>query len=196
MPSSTVSPTDSPVQRRPLWTRISLAVCALAVILWTLRPGAGRGFQPVPIAPLPAPAWTLTNAFGQVLSSSNYAGHVLVVNFWATWCPPCIREIPDLNAFHLAHTNDRVAVLGFSVDQGKPAEVDALLRDFATRNQLAYPIVAVPKDVAEAYSAVGPIPTTFVIGRDGRFAARYVGAVTREELERVTARLRASPATL
>ncbi len=189
MPSSTASPTDGKVSKPQWWSRMGIIICGAVIVLWTLRPGAGGGFQPVPIAQVAAPAWNVTNVLGGTLASTNLAGHVLVVNFWATWCPPCIRELPDLNAFHLAHTNQRVAVIGISVDQDGPEVV----RNFVTRNSLAYPVGMVVPEMSQAFGAEGAIPTTYIIDRQGKFAARYLGPLTREELERVTAPLIAAP---
>lgn len=189
MPSSTASSTDGKIAKPQWWSRMGIIICGAVILLWVLRPGTGGGFQPVPIAHVQSPAWTVTNVLGGTLCSTNLAGHVLVVNFWATWCPPCIRELPDLNAFHLAHTLQRVAVIGISVDQEEPEVV----RNFVTRNNLSYPVGMVSSDMSQAFGAEGPIPTTFIIDRQGHFAARYLGPVTREELERVTAPLIAAP---
>ena len=113
------------------------------------------------------------------------SGSVVVLNFWATFCPPCIREIPDLSAFHLAHSNEPVAVVGLSLD-APPADV---VRAFVRKHNIPYPVAIADAAVAEAFGGVGQIPSTFIIGPDGKFAARYLGALTREELERVVSPL-------
>lgn len=190
MPSSSASPEPNPASRPQWWSRIGIVICAAVILLWTLRPGSSGGFQPIPVTPGPAPAWSITNVLGGTLSSTNLAGHVLIVNFWATWCPPCIRELPDLNAFHLAHANDRITVVGVSVDEGGGDSV----RAFVERNHLAYPVGMVTREMSEAFGAQGPIPATYVIDRRGHFAARYLGPLTREELERVTRPLVLAPA--
>lgn len=164
-----------------LWSRVGLAVCVALVVFWFAKPG-GPGFMPVPVGHGPAPAWSLAAVDGTVLSSTNLAGRVVLMNFWATWCPPCVREIPDLSAFHKAHEAEGVTVVGASVDEGG-AEV---VRRFAAKNGIAYPVGIAGTNLMEAFGAAGPIPTTFVIDRQGRFAARYLGALTLEELERVT----------
>lgn len=168
---------------------MGMIVCAVVILLWALRPGSGGGFQTIPITPTPAPAWSITNVTGGLLTSTQFTGQVLVVNFWATWCPPCIRELPDLNAFHLAHTNDRVSLVGVSVDVTGAEGV----RDFANRSGLAYPVGMVNDSMSGGFGAEGPIPTTYIIDRQGRFVARYLGPLNRAELERVTAPLLAVP---
>lgn len=187
MPDSTPSSTGSAefsVRDRPRWwSRLGLAICAAVILLWTLRPGSGGSFQRVPIVPDPVPAWAITNVHGGMLASSDFRDRILVVNFWATWCPPCIRELPDLKAFHLANSNRPVSVIGVSVDEGGTDVV----RDFVDRNALGYPVGLVTESMAGAFRASGTIPATYVIDRQGRFAAHYLGALTRQELERITA---------
>jgi len=188
-PSSSVSPPESGPTRPKWWSRLGIIICAVVILLWTLRPGSGGGFQAVPIVPAPAPAWSITNVAGGLLTSGQFTGQVLVVNFWATWCPPCIRELPDLNAFHLAHTHDRVSLIGVSVDETGPESV----REFVRRKGLAYPVGMVSGEMSAGFGAEGPIPTTYILDRQGRFVARYLGPLTRAELDRVTAPLIAAP---
>jgi thiol-disulfide isomerase/thioredoxin len=170
---------------------MGLLVCFAVVILWFLKPGGGSGsFRQVPITVEPAPEWAVTNLHGTVLSSTQLAGRVVVINFFATWCPPCVREIPDLNAFHVAHTNAGVTVVGFSIDTAGTAAVKKFSENFG----IAYPVAIIDDTFAARFSAQGPIPTTFIIDRQGRFAARYLGAISRQELERITQYLIAQPA--
>ncbi len=164
-----------------------MAVCAALILFWFAKPG-GPQFMPMPIGHGPAPAWSMTATDGSALSSTNLAGRVLVVNFWATWCPPCVREIPDLAALHRAHVAEGLTVVGASVDEGGVEGV----RKFVERNQIPYPVGMAGPNLVEAFAANGPIPTTFVIDRRGNFAVRYLGALTRAELERVVAPLLAA----
>ncbi len=137
----------------------------------------------VPIPKVAAPAWALTNLDGKLLDSRSLTGKVVILNFWATFCPPCIREIPDLSAFHLAHSNGPVAVIGLSLDTtGAPS-----VRDFVQRFKIPYPVALADPATAEAFGGVGQIPSTFILAPDGTFSARYLGALTREELERALA---------
>ena len=167
-----------------LWSRIGIIVCFALILFYFAKPG-GSGFMQVPIGHGPAPAWAMTAVDGSVISSTNLAGRVVLMNIWATWCPPCVREIPDLSAFHTAHQAAGLTVVGASVDEGGVE----LVRKFAERNQMAYPVGLAGTNLMEAFGAAGSIPTTYVIDRKGNFAARYLGALSREELERVTAPL-------
>jgi thiol-disulfide isomerase/thioredoxin len=170
-----------------LGPRLGIIVCAALILFWVVKPGGG-GFMPVPVGHGPAPAWSATALDGTVQSSTNLAGRVLFVNFWATWCPPCVREIPDLAAFHQAHAADGLTVVGMSVDEAGPDVV----RKFVAKNSIPYPVVMAGTNLLEAFGAAGSIPTTFVVDRKGNFVARYLGALSREELERVAAPLLAA----
>jgi peroxiredoxin len=143
----------------------------------------------VPIRSAEAPTWTAESLDGTKLESTRFKGQILIVNFWATFCPPCLREIPELTAFHNAHTNDAVSVVALSLDQTGTQHV----RDFVERNRVPYPTAMANASIADAFGGVAQIPSTFIIGRDGKFVAHYLGALTRSELERVIAPLTLRP---
>ncbi|MBN8247964.1 MAG: TlpA family protein disulfide reductase, partial [Verrucomicrobia bacterium] len=100
--------------KAPRW----LVPFALAALLgwWISRP-TGPSFVRLPGAGHPAPAWRMTNLSGTVMSSSDLAGRIVVLNFWATWCPPCRRELPELEAFHGQHGHQGIVVVGGATDQ-------------------------------------------------------------------------------
>ncbi len=175
------APKPAPVAQPSWQRRLPLLVCLLVLAYWYLKPASGPGFIRVPMPRVAAPAWSLTNIHGQRLDSAAFTGRVVILNFWATFCPPCLREIPDLAAFHLAHSNQPVAVLGLSLDSSPPDSV----RAFVEKQRIPYPVAIADAATAEAFGNVGQIPTTFIIAPDGTFAARYLGALTREELERI-----------
>lgn len=151
----------------------------------------------VPGASGTAPAWTMTDIAGHAVASTNFAGKVVLLNFWATWCPPCLAEIPDLIAFQAAHETKGFTVVGVAMDQ----EGMAVVRLFAERRKLNYPVVLASAEVPLLFggSPMGPLgggfplPTTYVIGRDGRYVAHYIGALTRAELDKVVLPLLAAP---
>ncbi len=170
----------------PRW----LVPLSLAVFLgWLLeRNGEAEHFMRVPIGRGPSPVWTMSDLDGHPVSSSNYLGNVVVLNFWATWCPPCRKEIPELNAFQKAHSGDGVVVVGASVDEGETTVV----RDFVQRMKILYPVLVADLQTQARFggASTGPsgsqltLPTTVVIDRKGNYAARYLGAITQEELEK------------
>ena len=169
--------------------RFGLPVAIGVILLWLMKPGSG-GFMPVPIQKTPAPAWVMPDLDGNAVRSETFAGRVVVLNFWATWCPPCVREIPDLQAFHERQGTNGAVVIGASVDTGD-ADV---VRRFIQRQGVTYPVLLADAAAQEKFGGIASIPTTFIIDRQGRFAARYLGALTAQELDRAVAALPATPA--
>jgi len=170
----------------PRW----LVPFGLAALLgwWVSRP-SGPAFVRLPGGGYPAPAWRMPDLSGAMIASTNLAGSLVVLNFWATWCPPCRRELPELEAFHRRNSNRGVVVVGAATD----AEGAATVGPFARRHELTYPMLLADPAVQESFAVVS-LPTTVIIGRDGRVSARYLGSLTGEELDRAIAPLLADPA--
>ena len=129
---------------------------------------------PPPSAPREraAPAFELPRAEGGRASLAEQRGRVVLVNFWATWCPPCRAELPALQALHATLAAEGLAVLAVSVDAG-PGEAVAR---FASGRGLDVPVLVDPaEDVARRYG-VGAYPTSVVIDRSGRIVHRAAGA--------------------
>ncbi len=127
----------------------------------------------------PAPAFRLPKLGGGELSLAELQGRVVVIDFWATWCPPCIFQIPILNQIHRRYADRGVEVLGISVDSGG---ADAV-REFAEEHRIAYPILLGDESLARAYGAPG-YPSLVVVAPDGTIAEGppHVGVVDLEEL--------------
>lgn len=184
------TPVSTPSIPKASWaSRIPLIICCVILAYWYLRPSSGGSFIRVPIAPVEAPAWTADAVDGTRLNSTNYRGQVLIINFWATFCPPCLREIPELAAFHTAHSGHSVSVVALSLDQTGIEHV----RRFVENNHVPYPTAMANSVIAESFGGVAQIPSTFIVGRDGKFVAHYLGALTRDELERAIAPLTNQP---
>lgn len=155
---------------------LALGVALLWVTYPTQRPAVR-----LPTGNVPMPAWQMDDLSGTPISSTNFAGKILVLNFWATWCPPCRQELPDLNAFHAANRINGVVVIGASVDEGDRE----LVRRFAERNGLQYPVIFATPEMQLQFGNVSMLPTTFVVDRAGRMVTRFLGAITREDLSKV-----------
>lgn len=128
-------------------------------------------------------AFTLTDLDGKTISSSDWKGKVVLVNFWATWCGPCRAEIPDLVALQ-AKYGDRVVVIGVSEDEGPIDKV----REFAAQYKVNYPIVMTTPEIEERFPGVAALPTTFFLDTEGRIAQRHIGILHARETE-ATARV-------
>lgn len=110
---------------------------------------------------------------------SQYRGKWVVVNFWATWCAPCLAEIPDLQAFHDDHQAQDAVVVGVNMES---IELDKL-RDFAKEKSITYPIWHMEPEVETALGQVVGLPTTFMVDPEGTVVAREIGTVSAKEIE-------------
>jgi thiol-disulfide isomerase/thioredoxin len=122
---------------------------------------------------------TLVDLDGNTHHLSDFRGKWVVVNYWATWCPPCLDEIPELDAFHEAHHEDLAVVVGMNFED--IAEAD--LRAFVEAQMIAYPIIPTRPAPATPFGPVQGLPTTFLVDPQGRLVARQAGGVTAEDIE-------------
>ena len=120
--------------------------------------------------PSPAPPFLLTDLDGQPISTAAYRGKVVLINFWATWCPPCNEEIPEM--IDLANKyKDTLQIIGISMDDDPPSQVLA----FARAKKMNYPIVMGSDKLSEEYGGVEALPTTFVLDTQGRVVQKHMG---------------------
>ncbi len=115
---------------------------------------------------------------GATVDLQSYRGKWVVVNYWATWCPPCQEEIPELVLFHENHKDSDAVVVGISMEETPRA---ALSR-FVEENMMSYPIIPMRSDMPMIGNIPG-LPTTYMIDPAGSIVAKKVGQVTTEMLE-------------
>jgi cytochrome c biogenesis protein CcmG/thiol:disulfide interchange protein DsbE len=125
-----------------------------------------------------APALALVDLGGNQIDTSSYAGNVVLINFWAAWCTPCAGEIPQLVALQDKYRAQGFRVIGISME-----DRDGALRDFYRKYEMNYPVVAGNEKIAEAYGGILGLPTSLLIGRNGRIRAKYSGLVDFAKLE-------------
>jgi len=116
------------------------------------------------------PAFTATDVSGKSISTAALRGKVVLVNFWATWCPPCREEIPALIELQKKY-KDHLQIVGVAQDSGSPEDV----RRFMEANGMNYPSVLSTPEIEKLFPGVYALPTTFVLDRDGRLAQKHVG---------------------
>ncbi|MCX8068586.1 MAG: redoxin domain-containing protein [Anaerolineae bacterium] len=172
-------------RRRALWNTIGLlagtaVLLAAGVAMW--GPGHGATSRPSgrPLPGQAAPDFTLTLLDGSTLSLSGKRGQVVVLNFWASWCPPCEAETPELQAVWEEYQGKGVAFIGIAYK-----DEEAAVRDFLSKHSITYPIGLDPAgQIADLYGITG-VPETFVVDAEGKVVRFYIGPVTADQLRAV-----------
>jgi len=130
----------------------------------------------------PAPSWTTMTPDGREMSSLEFGGKVVLLNFWATWCPPCREEIPDLKQIQQEFANRGFTVVGLSVDREARK-----VQNFLEGTPLNYPVGIVGPSISQAYG-VSSIPATFLIDQSGKVVFQTVG-YSPSEMNRIRDRI-------
>jgi thiol-disulfide isomerase/thioredoxin len=133
----------------------------------------------------PAPAWQLTTLDGQVLRSEQFKGKVVVVDFWATWCAPCLYEMPGYIAMQKEYADRGLVIVGVSMDQLKPE----IISKFAANRGINYPVALATPEMVAAFGEFEFLPTTFLIDREGRIRHRKSGPMERADYRKLVVSL-------
>ncbi len=133
------------------------------------------------VAAVNAQEFAVTDAKGKTHRLSDYRGKWVLVNFWATWCPPCLEEMPDLGAIYDARRQKDLVVIGIAMDYRDSTEVV----EFADNMLVSYPIVLGDKSVTQQFARVRGLPTTLIYDPSGQLVKSHVGAITRKQIEAI-----------
>lgn len=127
-----------------------------------------------------APAWKLQDLNGAPIGAEQLKGKVVVIDFWATWCPPCRAEIPGYVELQKKYGPQGLVIVGVSLDQAGPDVV----KPFATKMAINYPLAMGDEEIQKAFGGIEALPTTFLIDRDGQIRDRKIGAEETEVYEK------------
>jgi peroxiredoxin len=117
-----------------------------------------------------APDFRITADSGRTISNADFGGKLLVLNFWATWCPPCVQEMPSLNEFQKTLAPNGVVVLGISVDKN-----EQVYRDFLSKSGVAFQTARDPQARINADYGTFKYPETYIIDTRGKVVRKYIG---------------------
>ncbi len=155
----------------------------LGLAVWNRSPVPASAQWPSasPVIGAERPEFEHASLDGRLVRADDFDGQLLLVNFWATWCAPCLREMPVLQAAHEAH-DGRLAVVGIALDE------PGVVRDFVERLWISYPILIGTSDVMNTSSrwgnAAGLLPYTVLVGPDRTFIWQHHGELSADELDR------------
>ena len=162
-----------------------VALCLLGLYV------AGRrtAQKPKPTAPgNAAPEFTVTDIDGKKLALSDYKGKVVLLDFWATWCTPCRAEIPHFVEMQQKYGPQGFQVVGISMDDDAEP-----VKEFYRQFNMNYPVAVGDDKLAQSFGGVLGLPVNFIIDREGRIHAKYLGATDVSVIDKAVSDLLASP---
>jgi len=168
-------------------TVIAVVVLVIVVMLIAGRrltrprtPGASISGSNAALKGKLAPDFQLTDIDGKSVRLADLRGKAVLLNFWATWCPPCKIEMPWFVDLQKQYGPQGLQIVGVAMDEGNAHDAVA---KFAKEMGLNYPVLLGNDKVADQYGGVDALPTTFYIGRDGKIVTRVFGLVSHSEIE-------------
>jgi len=153
--------------------RLLLVVLLAVFILGCSKGDSGQGLSGG------APDFTLPAVDGSMVSMSDYSGKVILVDFWATWCPPCQEMIPVLSKLHKKYSEKGLVILGVSLDK----DGLGVLGTFVHENMIPYKVVMGDNRISNAFGGVSSIPTLYMVDREGRLVRKLTGYHSFGQLE-------------
>ena len=149
-----------------------LAVLSIAVLL---AANTSPAAEPKPVAP----NWQLRDINGEPISLADFKGKVVILDFWATWCPPCRQEIPGFVTLQRKYQDKGLVIIGVSLDKQGPSVVKPFMRELG----MNYRVVMGDEKIVSDYGGIEAIPTTFIIDRQGKVVTVHQGFTDNETFE-------------
>jgi len=175
------------MKKSPLLLAGALALALAAALLWYRSWHSERASlegeappQATDYSGRAAPPFSLSDIHGNIVASTQFRGRPTVINFFATWCPPCREEIPGFVDVYNKYRGKGFELIGISLDK----DTKENLPHFLLENRIEYRILLGDLPTARAYGGVTTLPTTFFVGRDGEIKNVHVGYIDRDAFER------------
>lgn len=130
--------------------------------------------------PNPGFDFDLPDLNGEIVSLEDFRGKVLIINFWATWCPPCEEEMPKLNQLHKRYKNEGLVVIGIALDKDSLN----LVKPFVRKKGIGYPILVGNEQVLRGVKDFSGVPTTLILDQKGNIKKKYDGSFDKDDLEK------------
>jgi cytochrome c biogenesis protein CcmG, thiol:disulfide interchange protein DsbE len=162
---------------RNTFVTAGLILIFIAVILFSLGNHPNQSVSPFQIG-APLGEFSLNDINGKTIHLSDYKGQLVLINAWATWCPPCRAEMPLLDAYYQAHREQGLVIL--AVNSGDSQEQTAA---FARASSLSFPVLVDPGSVTVHGIGINNLPTSILVGKDGAVKAVHIGMFTEDSLE-------------
>lgn len=191
-------PRPRPGALRNIITTLAVGVAIVGLVWFFDKPGDANSQSitltaaatgPAPRVDKPAPDFRVTTLDGQVFQLSDFRGRPVWISFWATWCPPCRAENPDIQAVYEANRDQGLVIIALSIGEGTDT-----VRDYVARTGLTYTIgLDQGTDIAAQYRIVG-IPTHFFVDRDGIIREWRIGSMSEGTMQKKVAKIMAPSA--
>jgi len=163
------------------FTRLFIIIVTLCAVI--ILPHALAQILPADVTtirlvknPEPLPEFIVKTVEGKSIASADWQGKVVLLNFWATWCPPCLEEIPYLIKLQSKY-GDHLQIIGFSLNSGSPESVNAAIKQFVQQQGINYPVVIAAPELQNKFGGILGLPTTFLLDDHGRVVQKHVGVV-------------------
>ncbi len=165
-------------QQQAMWMWGGGLLLILTALVFMARTGSSCGVSAMAQMGEPASDFTLKDIEGNTVHLSDYEGQTVLINFWATWCPPCRAEMPALKAYYEAHQDEGFVILAINAQEGL-----SQVRQFAYDYRLPFPVLLDETACAISGYGVQSFPTSIIVGPDGRVQKIHIGMLDPETLE-------------
>lgn len=179
------SPEGRPVRRRiMIGVDVLLFLVVGTLLVQRALPQAAAAFN-LGSGSEPAPAFELRALDGSLVSLEQYRGQVVLVNFWASWCPPCRVEMPGFERVYRERRDQGFVILGIATD----THAEAAIREFVEEHDITYPILMANRQVIQEYGGIRSLPESFLVDRDGLIRHRVIGYFAEPALRAAVGRM-------